>query len=220
MLASVARPLRGLALLSLAACRPATPSAASVRAVPDSVENPERATASAPVSVPSASTPPTPPGSVAAPSASSAAPATGGTRAGAPGSEAFAGVWRVDQPGHALYEASFYELRADGTMTYMEALSDDRHRPVGHVASQVGGRVVCSFGSRWRPISATTLGITGDCSDAQPREIVLEVARPSPGYVGAVEVKLVSVGGERRWKHDGWFWEFARCDSAGRCGGP
>jgi hypothetical protein len=139
----------------------------------------------------------------------------------------FVGLWAVEQPAHALYEVTYYDFGADGSLRAV--LSDpadctghlEEHCVTGSVANCVaadGSRsceatVTCVFGDTWFSRSPSTLVILGSCSDAVAREIVLELAADPAqdsewGGAGGV---LVTVGGEPGWSHDNWDWAFRKC---------
>lgn len=139
----------------------------------------------------------------------------------------FVGLWAVEQPSHALYEVTYYDLRADGAVVVGPSEPPDcsghldRHCVTGSVArclpQEPGGRCIaepsCTFGDTWWSLGASTLVIVGDCSDGTPREIVIELAADASGNAGwgGAGGTLVTVGGETGWSHDNWEWLFRKC---------
>lgn len=128
----------------------------------------------------------------------------------------FVGLWAVEQPSHALYEVTYYDLGSDGSLH--DVLSDpadctghlSEHCVTGSVAS---GETSCVFGNEWFSRGSSTLVVAGDCSDDVAREIVIEMAAdPSSNtsWAGAGGA-LVSVGGAGGWAHDNWDWSFRKC---------
>jgi hypothetical protein len=138
--------------------------------------------------------------------------------------ERFVGTWLVDQPMHALYEATYYTFHADGRLSTGRSQPPDcgihleRHCVTGSVAKctkryseTCQGEPSCVFGDRWRSLAPATLIILGHCSDGVPREIRLEFALDEQGDLNEHSVTLVTVGGETDWSHDNWAWAFRKC---------
>jgi hypothetical protein len=127
----------------------------------------------------------------------------------------FVGLWRVDQPTHALYEATLYDFRPEGELIMVETLTlggQDADYVTGTVAR---ADVVCRFGSQWHSLSESRLVIQGDCSDDVAREIELNFTR----VLGTetFDAQVISVGGEVGWSHQDWAWSWARCGSPETC---
>jgi len=128
----------------------------------------------------------------------------------------FVGLWLVEQPFHALYEATFYELGADGAVR--EGPSDPagcaahlgEHCVTGSVADAATG-TSCVFGERWRSLDPATLVVRGACDDGRARDIVLAFDPDPSGNAESAGVVLASVGGETTWAHDNWEWSFRKC---------
>jgi hypothetical protein len=137
--------------------------------------------------------------------------------------ERFVGTWIVEQPYHALYEATVYQLRADGTVELGATYTANELAPdyvTGSVADPKSG-VACRFAGSWYSVDEATLVVDGNCSDGRYREIVLGFAdTPEQNTVDA-DVVVLSVGGEDGWLHDDWTWRWRRCDAGDdRCGLP
>ena len=128
----------------------------------------------------------------------------------------FTGLWLVDQPTHALYEATYYELKVDGTLDQGNSIGLDghlqEHGETGSVA-KTSGEPSCVFGETWWNTDAFTLVILGQCSDDRFREIALTFERsPGLGVDLGAPTKIV-VGGESGWEHDNWPWRFLLCNA-------
>lgn len=131
---------------------------------------------------------------------------------------ALVGTWVVDQPNHALYESTHYELHADGAVTVGVSFPDDcsghlsEHCVTGSVARCAAGgqgcdATSCVFGSEWWSDGPSTLVIAGECSDGVARPIAIDLATAA----------VLSVGGETGWSHDNWDWAFRKCEGAAPC---
>ncbi len=139
----------------------------------------------------------------------------------------FVGLWRVDQPMHALYEATLYDFRANGELITVETLTlggQDEDYVTGTVARledpaceglNCPTSVVCRFGNHWYSLGEQRLVIEGGCSDGLMREIVLDITPFSDA--AAFNVEIVSVGSESGWAHLDWDWSWARCESRETC---
>lgn len=141
----------------------------------------------------------------------------------------FIGWWVVEQPTHALYEATHYDFRADGQVVLGASVPDDcsghlaRHCVTGSVANCVPrtpsesceSELTCVFGSEWWSAGASHLVILGNCSDGGARPIVIEMTSdPSSNTSwGGAGGRLISVDGEPSWSHDNWDWAFRKCPS-------
>ena len=138
----------------------------------------------------------------------------------------FVGWWIVEQPTHALYEATHYELRADGELVVGATIPDDcsghlaRHCVTGSVAncvprgteSRCESELTCVFGREWWSLDANRLVILGACSDERARQIVIEMnSDASSNASGGAGARLISVDGEQAWSHDNWDWAFRKC---------
>jgi hypothetical protein len=140
--------------------------------------------------------------------------------------ERFVGRWVVEQPTHALYEATYYTFEADGTLATGGSFPADcsghlsKHCVTGSVANCVPDAgtpcesdLTCVFGSEWYSLDASTLIIEGDCSDGAAREIRIALASDTSSNTqwGGAGGTLVSVDGEVGWSHDNWDWVFRKC---------
>lgn len=129
----------------------------------------------------------------------------------------FEGLWLVDQPYHALYEATFYELDSDGRLTQGRSFAFDREEDLvtGSVGRDNGG--TCQFARHWRAVDESTLAVGGDCDDQLEREIVLRFESPPEEDFRGAQVTVGPVGGEDGWDHIGFDWRFLKCPSEAAC---
>ena len=124
----------------------------------------------------------------------------------------FVGHWVIDQPFHALYEATLYDFQASGSLVEVDSLdlgSPDAPAVTGTVASN---GVVCTFHDRWE-VDAGLLRITVTCSDGRDRVASFGFPADSQGFIPAVE----TVDGEAGWEHPGFGWSWTRCPDPSEC---
>jgi hypothetical protein len=125
--------------------------------------------------------------------------------------ERFVGEWKVDQPFHALYEASWYLFHEGGQLEHLRDCSFGGPVPTGFV-SDAGDSLRCQFGERWSAPDANTLVIEGACSDGHERDIVLGFPEDTTAdATGQSAIEVVSVGGEAGWGHFMWDWAWQKC---------
>lgn len=129
----------------------------------------------------------------------------------------FGGGWLIDQPMHALYEASFYRLQPDGLVELVVSTPEgctghlERFCETGHI-SPAGGDTLCRFGgARWREVSERVVSLVSACDDGVEREILLDFADFDPAAGGVPIIR--EVDGERGWRHASWDWYFRRCEA-------
>jgi hypothetical protein len=119
----------------------------------------------------------------------------------------FLGLWVVEQPSHALYEATLYELLPSGELvehdTYLLGAAPYQGYVTGTVAN-ADSSVRCDFHSRWTSAGARQLELGSECTDAQSRAVQLSFpdGDPATGLVPTVD----SVGGESGWAHRYFRW--------------
>ncbi len=133
--------------------------------------------------------------------------------------ENFVGLWLVDQPMHALYEATLYDLKSNGRIQVVESFPKDWSTgtvglpPSPECNSPDCARITCRFGDHWHSQSPELLVIAATCSDAKDRDIVMHV-----DFIGPyAAVDIVSVGGEPGWDHLDWSWMWRKCASREDC---
>lgn len=129
----------------------------------------------------------------------------------------FGGGWLIEQPLHALYEASYYRFEADGRVELVVSTPPDctghleRFCETGHV-SPPNGTLLCRFGGgRWSEVSERVLAIDAVCEDGVTREVVLDFVEVDPTTWGTP--RIVAVDGEEGWVHSSWDWTFRRCEA-------
>ncbi|MCB9592691.1 MAG: hypothetical protein H6719_08155 [Sandaracinaceae bacterium] len=132
------------------------------------------------------------------------------------GPSRYAGRWLVDQPFHAGYEGTYYDLAPDGRFVELCTVSFDGDvTPVGFVERASDGRR-CELVGPWDSLGPDVLSIEGYCDDSVRRTVVLDFVwaddRPS-------EVTIQKVDGEREgWSHPGFEWRWLPCAaSPGDC---
>lgn len=130
----------------------------------------------------------------------------------------FVGLWLVDQPYHARYEASFYALSAAGSVSLVDSYGLatgplPAERQTGVVSPSLQSTLLCRFGSRWRSVEERRLIITADCTDGVPRDVELRFeSQPSQNASpDGATVSLGTVDGETGWVHPGFEWRFKKC---------
>lgn len=129
----------------------------------------------------------------------------------------FEGGWLIEQPLHALYEASFYRFERDGRVELLASTPPDctghleRYCETGHV-SPPSGTLLCRFGGgRWSEVSERVVAIEAVCDDGVSRVVVLDFEELDPATWGTP--RIVSVDGEEGWVHASWDWTFRRCEA-------
>jgi hypothetical protein len=153
--------------------------------------------------------------------------------------DAIVGLWLVDQPYHAGYEASWYDFKADGSLVEVKSESFGHEVPTGTVGRceewspqnddhcaefdnagecmeyyprycTIWSEESCTFGDAWWATAAGSLTIASVCNDGTERDIVFDMAALLEGDAEAPLV--VSVGGEEGWFHNMWDWRWLRCE--------
>lgn len=129
----------------------------------------------------------------------------------------FEGGWLIEQPLHALYEASYYRFERDGRVELVASTPADctghleRFCETGHV-SPPNGNLLCRFGGgRWSELSERVLAIDSVCEDGVSRVVVLDFTELDPATWGTP--RIVEVDGEEGWVHASWDWTFRRCEA-------
>ncbi|HJL15982.1 MAG TPA: hypothetical protein RMH99_10010 [Sandaracinaceae bacterium LLY-WYZ-13_1] len=128
-----------------------------------------------------------------------AGPADGGT-------SLFEGRWLVDQPEHALYEATIYELAPGGRLVEVCSFSAGGPVPTGTVRRD---GVECTFVGPWSSRHEGELAIDAFCSDSVQRTVVLDVAW---GDDSPTSVTVAKVDGEEGWSHGPFAWRWLPCE--------
>jgi hypothetical protein len=120
-----------------------------------------------------------------------------------PAESRFVGRWLVDQPTHALYEATVYDLAPDGRVIEECSFSMGGPVPTGQVQRSDG--LTCAFVGPWSSRHDGELAIEAFCDDSVRRTVVLDVTW---GEVAPERVEVKKVGGEEEgWRHfPPWRW--------------
>ncbi len=151
---------------------------------------------------------------------------------------AIAGVWLIDQPYHALYEATWYRFGEDGTLDELESETYGHEVPTGtvgrcdewspqdddHCAEFTNGGeclehyppyctvwsdVSCAFADQWWSRATGELSVRASCTDGSARTVVFDVTDLLAGDAEAPRVS--SVDGEDGWYHNMWDWRWVKC---------
>jgi hypothetical protein len=127
----------------------------------------------------------------------------------------FAGFWVVDQPSHALYEATLYELVADGTVNVgpTELLGAEPWPDfVTGTVANAAGSARCDLAGPWRSSAPRVLQLESTCTDGTPRTVTLTFPNLDPA-VGIMPASI-EVDGQSGWTHPGFPWAWRKCGSA------
>src|SRR5688572_16512700 len=125
----------------------------------------------------------------------------------------FTGRWFIEETvAHALYAASTYDLRVDGTV---ELVWDAGFyaQPQGQVLSP-DTSVSCVFGEVWQAPDLWHLIIAGECSDQIARDIHLDFESAPAANAAGATVLIDDVGGEEGWQEPQFGWSFRKCPAA------
>ncbi len=129
----------------------------------------------------------------------------------------FEGGWLIEQPMHALYEASYYRFAADGRIELVVSSPPDctghleRFCETGHV-SPGGKALLCRFGGgAWSEEPDRILAIDTVCDDGVSRRLRLDFADLDTSTWGTP--RILDVDGEEGWTHASWDWTFRRCEA-------
>lgn len=129
----------------------------------------------------------------------------------------FEGGWLIEQPLHALYEASYYRFERDGRVVLVASSPPDctghleRFCETGHVSPK-DGTLLCRFGGgRWSEVSERVVSIDAVCDDGVSRAVELDFGEVDPAVWGTPAI--VEVDGEPGWRHASWDWTFRRCEA-------
>jgi hypothetical protein len=130
----------------------------------------------------------------------------------------FVGLWVVDQPGHALYEATLYELANGGAFIVHETYLLSSPPYDGYVTGTVApeqGDLRCALGESWASAGNGQLRTSSTCTDGTPRSVVL--AFPDGDETQGLTPTVVSVQGQSGWAHRDFFWSWRKCGSLANC---
>jgi hypothetical protein len=130
----------------------------------------------------------------------------------------FVGLWVVDQPGHALYEATLYELVTGGELIVHETYLLSSPPYDGYVTGTVEpeqGNVRCALGGSWTSAGNRQLRSSSTCTDGTPRSVLLTF--PAGDETQGLTPTVVSVQGETGWAHRDFSWSWRKCSSRANC---
>lgn len=125
----------------------------------------------------------------------------------------FIGTWLVEQPYHALYEATLYQFNADGSLEILNRFPAGFQ--TGSICSSTNGPV-CYFGDQWSSRGSDTLVIKTACSDSVQRFVTLTFPTQtncSNPQIWCGEPLSISVQNDTSWHHYGFQWRWIKCIS-------
>ncbi|MBU1244230.1 hypothetical protein KJ612_13600 [Myxococcota bacterium] len=128
-----------------------------------------------------------------------------------------AGYWYIDQPMHALYEATVYHFDADGPVSATAAFPEDYR--TGTVGTQ-DSSITCEFAGSWASDGEQWMEIGLTCSDGQAREAVLMFEQGLSGCTGdhGCFPLLHSVDGDTgNWTRNQPEWMWTQCTGEEDC---
>lgn len=137
------------------------------------------------------------------------------------------GYWKIDQPMHALYEASVYEFRSSGELLLVDnyAMEGSPEYAVGSVWKKgkcppqniCPPAIKCEFGNEWHSNIFQIITISGVCSDRVQRDIKIWLdtfSSPDSIYYSAF---VLFVDGEWGWYHGPFNWLWKKCIDLDDC---
>jgi len=137
----------------------------------------------------------------------------------------FEGRWLVDQPFHAGYEATVYELAADGR--FIERCGGGRPSGGGWVppgradpvaiVERASDGMGCELVGPWTNRFDTVLAVEAFCDDSVSRTVVLDFVWEGDQPI-SVEVQKVD-GETEGWSHPGFEWRWLPCATTTACSG-
>ena len=140
------------------------------------------------------------------------------------------GYWIIDQPMHALYEASLYEFRSSGELRLVEnyAYGESSTYAVGSVWKSNNPEcpplinctplLTCEFADEWKIGVDRVLTVSGVCSDGIRRDIKISLrAYYSGSDAISYDIVILSVDGERGWYHGPNAWLWRKCIDLEAC---
>jgi hypothetical protein len=136
-----------------------------------------------------------------------------------PGAELFSGLWVIDQPSHALYEATLYELGDDGLIGVHDTMLLGAEPWPDYVTGSVENTersLRCVFEGRWLSLGPRVIELEARCTDAAIRPVQIELPEDQEPAIG-ISAVVLSVGGESGWDHRDWPWSWRKCASRDAC---
>ena len=132
----------------------------------------------------------------------------------------FVGLWLVDQPCHAAYEATHYDFGPTGELSIVSSFGLEPGEQTGVVAdcpqstpsTYCESPLRCVFGDRWHSVGPTQLFVEGECNDGTTRAIHLGFTpEVQPVFACGGEGELLDVDGDTEWMHWGFEWSWRKC---------
>jgi hypothetical protein len=132
----------------------------------------------------------------------------------------FVGLWLVDQPCHALYEATYYAFDAQGGLSIVDSVGLAPGEQTGLVTdcpqttppTFCESPLRCVFGDRWHSLGPTRLFVKGECNDGTTRAIQIGFTpEVQPVHACGGEGELLDVDGDIEWMHWGFEWSWRKC---------
>lgn len=127
------------------------------------------------------------------------------------------GYWYIDQPMHALYEATVYRFRDDGTVEAGAAFPEDYRTGTVGTKDQ---SIMCEFSGTWSSDGGQWLAIGLSCSDGHAREALLYFESgisSCTGEHGCFPLVHSVDGDTENWTRNWPEWMWVRCvDEADR----
>lgn len=136
-----------------------------------------------------------------------------------PGEALLSGLWVIDQPSHALYEATLYELGDDGLIGVHDSMLLGAEPWPNYVTGSVentDGSLRCVFEGRWQSLGPRVIELEARCTDATSRSVQVDLPEDQDPATG-VNAVVLSVGGESGWDHRDWPWSWRKCESRDAC---
>jgi hypothetical protein len=130
----------------------------------------------------------------------------------------FVGYWVVDQPAHALYEATLYELKAGGTLVVHDTMITGAAPYTGYVTGTVSdmqGGVRCALDAWWASEGNHRVAFGSACTDGTQRTIMLAFQEDDPTQAAMPTIE--SVGNESGWTHRDQLWMWRKCATRANC---
>lgn len=131
--------------------------------------------------------------------------------------DAVIGHWYIDQPMHALYEATLYRFHGDGRLEAGDAFPED------YRTGTVGTRdlsISCEFTGPWESDGEHWLTVRVACSDGHAREAVLYFEQgldACEGDQGCFPLVHSVDGDTGNWTRNWPEWMWTRCADENDC---
>ncbi len=127
------------------------------------------------------------------------------------------GFWYIDQPMHALYEATVYRLEGDGAITAGAAFPEDYRTGTVGMKDQ---SISCEFAGTWSSDGQQWLEVGLTCSDGHSREALLYFEQGitnCTGESGCFPLVHSVDGDTENWTRNWPEWMWVRCVDEDDC---